>query len=116
MRSLLLACLASILVLPGAALGQSKPKLQITDVRIGFPAGVGRETGERQHYFKAGSWTPVYVDIQAGRDGLKGTEGRIDIVVESPDADDVLTNYTVSVALDKLGPNEMFTVPTYAKP
>lgn len=115
MRSLCLACLAGLLLLPGAARAQSKPKLQIADVRVGFPAGVGRETGERQHHFKAGSWAPVYVDIQASREGLKGTEGRIEVVVETPDADDVLTNYTVSVALDKLGPNEMFTVPTYAK-
>jgi hypothetical protein len=115
MRALLLACLAGFLAVPGAALAQSRPKLQITDVRIGFPAGVGRETGERLNHYKAGSWAPVYVDIQAGRDGLKGTEGRIEIIVETPDADDVSTNYKVSVALDKLGPNEQFTVPTYAK-
>jgi hypothetical protein len=115
MRSLLFACLATVLVLPGVAHAQAKPKLQIADVRIGFPAGVGRETGERLQHFKAGSWTPVYVDVQASREGLKGTEGHLDIVVETSDSDDVLTNYSVPIALAPLGPNEMFTVLTYAK-
>lgn len=116
MRSLLFVCLATVLVLPGVAHAQAKPKLQIADVRIGYPAGIGRETGERFQHFKAGSWTPVYVDVQASREGLKGTEGRIEIIVETPDCDDVLTNYSVAVALAPLGPNEMFTVLTYAKP
>ena len=116
MRRLYLFALLLVTALPTAGLAQQRPKLQVADVRVGFPAGFVAEAGEKRDLFKAVSWTPVYVDVQAGPDGLRGTEGRIDIVVETLDCDDVMTSYTVSVALDKLGPNEQFTVVTYTKP
>jgi len=115
MRRLRLFALLCLTALPAPVLAQQPPKLQVADVRVGFPAGFVADVGEKVQVFKAGAWVPVYVDVQAGKDGLRGTEGRIDIVVETLDCDDVLTSYTVSVALDKLGPHEQFTVVTYTK-
>src|SRR5262249_156056 len=108
--------LIALAVLANNALAQQRPKLQVTDVRLGYPSGYAEDIGQRLFQYKAGSWAPVSVDIQVGRDGLKGTEGRIDVVVETLDCDDVLTNYSVNVPLEKLGPNEQFPVTTFTKP
>lgn len=114
-RSLPVSLVALLMLLPAQVLGQQPPRLQISAVRVGYPGSYVEQEGSRPHLFRAGSWTPVFVDIQAGREGLKGTEGRIDVIVETPDPDDVQTNYTVTVPLREMGPNAQFTVFTYAK-
>lgn len=115
MRPAFILALLGIGLLPGSVLAQQRPKLQITNVRVGFAAGYVEEAGERVYHFKGGSWAPVHVDIQVGRDGLRGNEGLLKVLVETPDCDDVLTNYAVDVPLEKLGPNEQFTVSTFTK-
>jgi hypothetical protein len=116
MRSALVLALIGIGILPAAALAQQpRPKLQITNVRVGFAAGYAEDVGERMYHFKGGAWAPVHVDIQVGRDGLRGTEGPLKIVVETPDCDEVLTNYAVDVPLEKLDPGAMFTVSALTK-
>ncbi|MBL8793262.1 MAG: hypothetical protein JNM56_05105 [Planctomycetia bacterium] len=114
MRRSLLAAL--VLLLPTTAFAQQPPRLQIANVRVGYPGSYVEQEGSRPHLFRAGAWTPVFVDIQAGREGLKGNEGRIDVIVETPDPDDAQTAYTVTVPLRELGPNGQFTVFTFAKP
>jgi hypothetical protein len=116
MRPALVLALIGIGFLPASALAQQqRPKLQVANVRVGFPAGYAEDVGERIYFYKAGSWTPVHVDIQVGRDGLRGNEGLLKVVVETPDCDEVLTNYSVDVPLEKLDPNAQFTVSTLTK-
>ena len=94
------------------------PSWKLFQVRVGFPAGSqsAEMDSEQQPLYKSGAWTPIAVDIMVGPPGLKGTEGRIEIVVETADADDVATQYIVSESLPELGPGGTFTVNTYTKP
>jgi hypothetical protein len=114
-RKYLLAFLA-LLVLPAVSFAQQRPRLTISQVRVGFPVGSpsGDSDSERT-LFKAGAWAPVAVDIKVGDVGLVGNEGQLQVTVETPDPDEVATNYTVTRALDPLGPNGTFTFNTYAK-
>jgi hypothetical protein len=116
MRRLLLPVLFAALGSPLEAMAQERPKLEIADVRIGFPAGTQGVGGDKTNHAKASHWTPVYVYIQAGREGLQGTEGPITLVVEAEDADNVLANYRVSKPLSKLGPSGMDMVVAFVKP
>src|ERR1700736_2376041 len=77
MRSRILACLlAAFSVLEaGCAQGDHQPsRIQINQVRVGFPAATqpGEPLDERNqpNLFKPGAWAPVYVDLTPEPDGL----------------------------------------------
>ncbi len=97
--------LALALELPPAALAQPRTKTRIEKVQVGFPTSP--QTGE----FKAGAWTPVYVHVTAGSEGIG--KGEV-LVVEASDSDDVRNHYTVP--LPPLNPGESDLVLTYTKP
>jgi hypothetical protein len=116
-RKFLLVFLALLLV-PALSLAQQRPRLQVTQVRIGFPVGspaADVELAKTEPLFKAGCWAPIAIDISVSPPGLKGNEGPLEITVETPDPDDVATNYTVTRPLEAIGPNGTFTVNTYTK-
>src|SRR2546421_9980249 len=96
MRSLSLALLAAVSLfwLPVGAPAQQRPKVHIDLVQVGLP--VNPQVGE----FKSGFWTPVYVDVTAGPEGVV----RGDVLVETADGDDVRNSYRVP--LSPLEPNE----------
>src|SRR5262249_3936805 len=60
--------------------------------------------------FKAGNWSPVYVDVTAG----PAPVARARLTIESVDTDDVRNNYTVEVPA--LEPGETATLMAYTKP
>jgi hypothetical protein len=93
-----------LLLLPSAGSAQQRDPIHINSVRVGYTF-LGTVTD-----FKAGFWTPVYVDVQAWAQGVP----RGELVVESVDSDDVRNRYTV--ALPALEPNEQATVVAYTKP
>ncbi|CAN5539481.1 hypothetical protein BH10PLA2_BH10PLA2_11440 [soil metagenome] len=103
--SWLLAALTGITVLfPTSAQAQERHKIRINTIRVGFPSAMV------DSQFKAGNWTPVYVDVQAGPDPV----ARAKLTIEAVDTDDVRNNYTVDVPL--LEPNASETVLAYTKP
>jgi hypothetical protein len=117
MRYRALLCLALIVLLlqPAVAAAQSRGWVNIDNVRIGFIT-VSSEPGDpvdpknRMSYFKSGAWTPVFVDITAGPQGLeKGV-----LTVEVADNDDIQNTYSVN--LPRLDPRESFQAITYTKP
>src|SRR5947209_12899847 len=73
-----LTCLALMVLLlwPAEATAQSRGWINIDNVRIGFIT-VSSEPGDpvdprhRMSYFKSGAWTPVFVDLTAGPQGLQ---------------------------------------------
>jgi hypothetical protein len=105
--------LALCLLAPAVAAAQ-RGKVSVDEIRIGF--STAPEPGEpvdvknRMSYFKSGAWTPVYVDITAGPDGLENGQ----LIVEVNDSDDIQSNYVVP--LPRLDPREAFTAIAYAKP
>lgn len=116
-RTFVLAALTALFLPTFAHAQQQRPRLQIGAVRIGFMAGnsAGDVELEKPPLFKAGTWAPVLVDINVGPPGLKGNEGPLEVIIETPDADDVATNYTVTRPLEAIGPNGTFTVTGYTK-
>jgi hypothetical protein len=100
--------------MPALAAAQARGRVSIDDVRIGFSAapelGEPVDVKNRMSFFKSGAWTPVYVDITAGPEGLEGAQ----LIVEVSDSDDIQSNYVIS--LPRLDPREAFTALTYAKP
>jgi hypothetical protein len=97
-------------------MAQVRPKVQFDNIQVGFSgAAEAGEQGDarfRASLHKAGFWTPVYVSITAGPDGIES--GRI--VVESTDSDDIQNHYIVPLPRGGLPPNEPFTFLTYTKP
>ena len=74
-----LLTLALALTLPGVSPAQSRqppPKIHIDKVQVGFRAGQGSG-------FKAGSWTPVFIDLTCGDNPLGRADG--DIIVQTND-------------------------------
>ncbi|MBV9124881.1 MAG: hypothetical protein JO112_16120, partial [Planctomycetes bacterium] len=125
MRRLFPALLTAAALLQPGCLRQTPavPPVQIDQVRIGFPGG--SEPGEaadergRSDLFKSGEWTPVYVDLTVGPQGLVGTrseqaETGFQVVVEASDSDNVQNSYRVP--LPNLEPNQQFTALAYLKP
>lgn len=114
-RGLLLAVLAIGLLFPSAATAQTRERVKITNVRFGLPKGPYGGDNSRTTVFKPGQWAPVYVDLECVRD----TEEDLHLVVETKDADDVITEGTVTLGPmnkgDKLNGNELGRLP-YLKP
>jgi len=113
MRYLVLIALACF-ALPGAvcAQGEKAAAVKIDSVRIGFRSSSAKDELAR---FKVGLWTPVFVKLTAGPDGLRAKDGRAqaELAVEASDSEDVGTIYSVPV---ELGPGESRTLITYIKP
>src|SRR5262245_32970690 len=121
--SLVVVAAAILWAWPGLASAQSsmKERIRIDRVRVGFPSaqpnsdmgGDGRDTP----VYKAGFWTPVYVDITAGILGLGMSEAeqkyRFEVVVETTDSDGIANNYIVP--LRPLEKKESITVLAYAR-
>ena len=116
LRRLILAVVPlGLLLLPGVAGAQTRERVKITSVRLGLPKGpYGGDTG-RPTVFKPGQWAPVYVDLECVRD----TEEDLQLVVETKDADEAITEGTVGLGAmnkgDKLSGNELGRLP-YLKP
>jgi hypothetical protein len=99
--------LALALTLPGVSVAQSrqgKQKIHIDKVQFGFQTS-GQGSG-----FKAGSWTPIYIDLTAGDNPIGRADGVI--TVESGDSDDMENYY--SIPLPQLDAREQIRVMTYA--
>src|SRR5262249_4752214 len=85
------------LLLAGSAVhAQSNVKVRIDDARVGF-----KVRGDVDAY-KAGTWTPVYVDLTAGGERIEN--GEADLVLETSDNDDMQNSY--AVRLPALDPKE----------
>jgi hypothetical protein len=106
-RGLTLACLALGLVLPAAALAQTRERVKVTTVRLGLPVGPVRSDTSRTGIYKPGQWAPVYVSLECTRD----TEEPLVLVVETRDADDIFTEGSVEIGPmakgDRLQDNEI---------
>jgi hypothetical protein len=107
---------AVISLTPSGARAQPRAKVYIDDVRVGFsaalePGEIGDERG-RASLYKPGFWTPVFVQVRAGAEGV--VKGRL--LVETADSDDVANVYSVPLPPAGLEPNETFTALAYAKP
>jgi hypothetical protein len=101
----MLAALAGLVLLfPASARAQERHKIRINTIRIGFPQL------QIDSQFKAGNWTPVYVDVTAGPDPVTHAK----LTIEAVDTDDVRNNYTVDVPT--LEPNDSAVVTAYTKP
>jgi hypothetical protein len=113
-RALLGLALIVLLLRPGTSAAQ-RGWVNIDNVRVGFitaPSEPGEPVTarERMSYFKAGAWTPIFVDITAGPQGLENGV----LTVEVADNDDIENTYTVN--LPRLEPKESFQAVTYTKP
>jgi hypothetical protein len=108
MRKCAIACLTLVILagLSSRAQAQSA-RVTIDRVQVGFRSNANANASP---HFKQGMWTPVFVDVTAGPEGLpKGN-----LVIETVDCDDVDTRYTVPTpALQK---NEQATFIGYTKP
>jgi hypothetical protein len=101
-------CLASFLALlaPLAVLAQQPERYKIETAHVGYqlnPAAPGE--------FKAGAWTPVYINLKAGKAGA----GRGQVIVETADSDDVRNRYSVPLPAG-LTPGEVVPIVGYTKP
>src|SRR5262245_12468109 len=114
-RGLTFACLSVALLVPAVAVGQGSDRVKITSVRFGLPTGPFGG-GNRTTVFKAGQWTPVYVDLECNKDT---EEEQLQLVVETKDADDAVTEGMVELPPmkkgDRLLGNELGRLP-YLKP
>ncbi len=75
--------------LPNLAPAQERGKIRINSIRVGFPINLA------DSQFKAGTWTPVYVDVTANP---TGPVTHAKLTIEAVDTDDVRNNYTVDIA------------------
>jgi hypothetical protein len=106
MRLLSFVCVACTLIglMPSSIFAQERGPVTIDQVRVGYL------TTAIETQFKAGAWTPVYVDITAGLQGCPKSE----LVIESIDSDDVRNRYRV--ALPSLEPGEQYLATAYTRP
>jgi hypothetical protein len=93
-RGLSLISIAVGLLLAADAAGQTRERVKVSNIRMGFP--YGGNSGMRGGIFKAGQWAPVYVDLECIRD-FDPAEN-IYVIVETTDGDGVITEGQVEVA------------------
>src|SRR5205085_5771859 len=91
-------------LLPARGYTQDRPPLHINSVRVGFPVNPAIS------HYKSGFWTPVYIDVTAGPNGLD----RGEFVVESIDSEGVRNRY--AVPLSPLRKDEQSYIIGYTKP
>src|SRR5262245_27147085 len=89
--SLVLVGLAAGLLDAATAMGQARSPVKIARVQVGYPAGPfsnqGDEEGGRQMIFRAGAWTPVWVDLECNE--RLDDYGPLELVVEALDGDEI---------------------------
>jgi hypothetical protein len=90
---------------PESVLAQKRQPVRITGVRMGYSL-----TQTDLGLFKAGAWTPVYIDLEAGPQGID----RGEVIVETSDSDEIRNRYLT--ALPSLEPREQTTVISYQRP
>jgi len=92
-----LLALALLLGFAHDASAQARYPIKIKSVRIGLPPGpFSRERDEfRQPYYiyKGAAWAPVWVELECG----KITQPAIEITVETPDGDDLMSSASIVV-------------------
>jgi hypothetical protein len=117
MRYLPLAALAlaAALALPGPAGAQ--PQVEITDVRVGFPASLHRaNTGLGiQRRFKSGQWAPVEVDLALKKGSPPLNANTYFLQVETTDSDDMQNVYVERRFLEGVDPEKPRTVLAYVR-
>ncbi|MFN4258574.1 MAG: hypothetical protein ACK4RK_04705 [Gemmataceae bacterium] len=100
------------------ATAQEPPRVSIDVVRTGLPAPSQRSdvdnfsSTENDSLFKAGFWTPVYVDLTVGPKGF--AVGEAQLVTETTDSDGIFTRYTIPIP--PAAPKETLLLTTYTKP
>ncbi len=102
-------------LIPGSLSAQEK-KPPICKVELGRIGFISNEMGEGAGRYKVGMWTPVYMKIKAGPQGIhrKGpNEPMPYIQVENEDNEEVGTIYRTPFEME---PNEERWVMSYAKP
>jgi hypothetical protein len=115
MKKQLLGGLLLSVTLLAPARAQVAPKVQFDNIHVGFSGAaepgevVDPRIGVGLH--KAGIWTPVYVSITAGPDGIQTGK----VIVEATDNDDVQNHYTVPFPRGGIPEKEPFTFLTYTK-
>jgi hypothetical protein len=115
MKKQLLAGLLLSFALLAPARAQVAPKVQFDNIQVGFSGAaepgevIDPRIGAALH--KAGIWTPVYVSITAGPDGIQTGK----VIIEATDNDDVQNHYTVPFPRGGLPEKEPFTFLTYTK-
>jgi hypothetical protein len=96
-----------------SATAQSKNKVEITGVRVGFPAGPHStepdEMGVKLPIFKLRTWTPVYIDIKC----LAKLDSQAELVLENADSDGTLNRIKSTVPILQTG--ETITQIGYAR-
>jgi hypothetical protein len=101
--------------LAAPAHAQQRPKVFIDNVQVGFTAtaeeGDPADPRGRLTLYKAGVWTPVYVYLRAGPDGI--VKGKVQ--VETTDSDDVQNTYTVPLPPAGVPPDEPYLAILYTK-
>jgi hypothetical protein len=109
MRYLYLPLIAILaLATPSLAPGQPPSVARINKVRVGFkPYNENINFGR----YKAGLWVPVYVEVEAGQNGLGG-DRRPYLHIETPDFEGVGTIYRTPVVV---GPNDIEVFTGYTK-
>jgi hypothetical protein len=86
------------LLLAADASAQTRERVKILNIHIGFPAaGV---SGSRSGIFKAGQWAPVYVDLECIRDF--DPPENLYVIVDTTDGDGVLAEGQVEITGLKL--------------
>jgi hypothetical protein len=90
---------------PQSALAQKREPVRITGMRVGYSL-----TAADSGLFKAGAWTPVYLDLEAGAQGAD----RGEVIVEASDSDDIRNRYIT--ALPSMDPGEQTTIISYQRP
>jgi hypothetical protein len=98
-----LLALALLFVPPAVARAERFP-VKITNVRLGLPPGpFSKERDENNqpvNLFKAATWAPVWVELEVIESINQPT---IEIRVETPDGDDVISSARISVATPQSG-------------
>lgn len=92
-RGLTFVVLIVGLILPASAFAQFRERIKITNVRVGYTPGPG--VGRNLAAFKAGQWTPVYVDLECTRE-IPDNE-KLLLVVETKDTDGAITEGAVEI-------------------
>lgn len=103
MRTLVLMCLlGAAFCMPSAALAQDK-KFQPPEVRK-IQVGFKTFQDDERTIYKVGLWTPIYVELFGGSDGIKKEPDRESpyITIATTDSDDVGTEIRVPVSVEKL--------------
>ena len=100
---------AACLFLGAADASAQKPRVKITSARAGLPPG-GRttdrdENSQAVHVAKFAAWAPVYLDLEM----LDAVKEPAEVVIESPDADEITTVLTVPLNLADARPGQAVT-------